>query len=135
MSTGVPAEVSSCREWLQLSLPRLDPGVLRAGWDATLSTARELLRGDNVRVFDMRLMVVGASEVRFTVSRSCSGMKRLSLTLQAGKTSLVKALVSPTNSAEHIRLEDRSAALDISTQNESRRDHLPTLFVSMHTQA
>ena len=116
MSTGVPAEASSCREWLQLSLPRLDPGVLRAGWDATLSTARELLRGDNVRVFDMRLMVVGASEVRFTVSRSCSGMKRLSLTLQAGKTSLVKALVSPTNSAEHIRLEDRSAALDISTQ-------------------
>ena len=36
--------------------------------------------------------------------------------LQAGKTSLVKALVSASSSTEHIKLKDRSAALDISTQ-------------------
>jgi hypothetical protein len=36
--------------------------------------------------------------------------------LQAGKTSLVKALVSASSSTKHINLRDRSAALDISTQ-------------------
>ena len=36
--------------------------------------------------------------------------------LQAGKTSLVKALVSASSSTKHIKLRDRSAALDISTQ-------------------
>ena len=61
---GAPAEASSCREWAQLRLPRVDPAVLRGGWDDTLSYVREFLRGDNVPVFDMRLMVVGASEVR-----------------------------------------------------------------------
>ena len=47
----------------QLPLPRVDPGVLRGGWTDTLSFVREFLRGDNVAVFDMRLMVVGASMV------------------------------------------------------------------------
>jgi hypothetical protein len=36
---------------------------LSGGWKATLSYVRELLRNDNVSVFDMRLMVIGASEV------------------------------------------------------------------------
>ena len=60
---GAPAEASSCSEWSQLRLPRVDPGVLRGGWTDTLSFVREFLRGDNVAVFDMRLMVVGASMV------------------------------------------------------------------------
>ena len=60
---GEPAEASSCREWAQLHLPRMDPAVLRGGWTDTLSYVREFLRGDNVPVFDMRLMVVGASMV------------------------------------------------------------------------
>ena len=60
---GAPAEASSCGEWSQLRLPRVDPGVLRGGWTDTLSFVREFLRGDNVAVFDMRLMVVGASMV------------------------------------------------------------------------
>ncbi len=60
---GVPADASSCGEWLQLRLPRVDPGVLRGGWTDTLSFVRDFLRGDNVAVFDMRLMVVGASMV------------------------------------------------------------------------
>ena len=38
--------------------------ILRGGWKATLPFVRDFLRGDNGPVFDMRLMVVGASEVR-----------------------------------------------------------------------
>jgi hypothetical protein len=64
---GEPAEASSCREWVQLRLPRVDPAVLRGGWADTLSYVREFLRGDNVPVFDMRLMVVGASMVSLIV--------------------------------------------------------------------
>ena len=60
---GAPAEASSCGEWSQLRLPRVDPGVLRGGWTDTLSFVREFLLDDNVAVFDMRLMVIGASEV------------------------------------------------------------------------
>ena len=37
--------------------------ILRGGWEATLPVVREFLRKDNVAVFDMRLMVIGASEV------------------------------------------------------------------------
>ncbi len=64
---GEPAEASSCREWAQLGLPRVDPAVLRGGWADTLSYVREFLWGDNVPVFDMRLMVVGASMVSLIV--------------------------------------------------------------------
>ncbi len=52
-----------CPEWSQLKLPPVGPDILRGGWEATLPVVRELLRNDNVSVFDMRLMVVGASEV------------------------------------------------------------------------
>jgi hypothetical protein len=52
-----------CPEWSQLKLPPVGSEILRGGWEATLSFVRELLRNDNVAVFDMRLMVVGASEV------------------------------------------------------------------------
>ena len=38
--------------------------ILRGGCEAILPFVRDFLRGDNVPVFDMRLMVVGASEVR-----------------------------------------------------------------------
>ena len=48
---------------LQLKLPPVGSEILRDGWPATLSFVRDFLRGDNVPVFDMRLMVVGASEV------------------------------------------------------------------------
>jgi GTPase SAR1 family protein len=91
-----PAEVVNCRQWMQLQLPRLDPGVLRLGWIRTLAYVREFLVGDNVPVYDMRLMVVGAS--------------------MAGKTTLVRALASSSGSTERISLEDRSPALDISSQ-------------------
>jgi hypothetical protein len=58
-----PAQVMECPEWSQLKLPPVSSEILRKGWQATLSFVRELLRNDNVSVFDMRLMVVGASEV------------------------------------------------------------------------
>jgi hypothetical protein len=60
---GEPADASSCREWAQLGLPRVNPEVLRSGWDDTLSDVRVFLQNDNVPVFDMCLMVVGASMV------------------------------------------------------------------------
>ena len=59
-----PAQVSECPEWSQLKLPPVSAEILRGGWKATLPFVRDFLRGDNVPVFDMRLMVVGASEVR-----------------------------------------------------------------------
>ena len=46
----------------------------------------------------------------------CNRRNRSSDALQAGKTSLVRALASPSASTKHIDLADRSAALDISTQ-------------------
>ena len=58
-----PAEVLECPEWSQLKLPPVGPEILSGGWKATLPYVRELLCNDNVSVFDMRLMVIGASEV------------------------------------------------------------------------
>ena len=58
-----PAQVLECPEWSQLKLPPVGPEILSGGWEATLPYVRELLRNDNVAVFDMRLMVIGASEV------------------------------------------------------------------------
>ena len=58
-----PAQVLECPEWSQLKLPPVGPEILSGGWEATLPYVREFLRGDNVSVFDMRLMVIGASEV------------------------------------------------------------------------
>jgi hypothetical protein len=58
-----PAEVMECPEWSQLKLPSVNSEILRGGWAATLPVVRELLRNDNVSVFDMRLMIIGASEV------------------------------------------------------------------------
>ncbi len=65
------AEVSECPEWSQLKLPPVGSEILSGGWKATLPYVREILRGDNVSVFDMRLMVIGASEVSAIV-RVCS---------------------------------------------------------------
>jgi hypothetical protein len=64
---GSPAEVSECSAWSQLKLPLLSSEILRGGWKTTLPFVREFLRGDNVPVFDLRLMVVGASEVNIIV--------------------------------------------------------------------
>ena len=58
-----PAQALECPEWSQLKLPPVGPEILSGGWKATLRYVREILRGDNVSVFDMRLMVIGASEV------------------------------------------------------------------------
>jgi hypothetical protein len=58
-----PAQVSKCPEWSHLKLPSVGSDILRGGWEATLPVVRELLQNDNVAVFDVRLMVVGASEV------------------------------------------------------------------------
>ena len=58
-----PAQVLECPEWSQLKLPPVGSEILSGGWKATLPYVRELFRNDNVAVFDMRLMVIGASEV------------------------------------------------------------------------
>ena len=66
-----PAEVMECPEWSQLKLPSVNSDILRGGWKATLPFVREFLQNDNVSVFDMRLMVIGASEVSAIVCVRC----------------------------------------------------------------